>query len=99
MKIVELLRDLAVPSEDDVAAVHNMGSATRGMLLFRFTLGGLIFATSLVFLALFLFTFDFKYMLIFPLLLVYGGRRFFQLLRFIQAHRTLRTRGTVGENV
>ncbi|MGZ4882063.1 MAG: hypothetical protein ACXV5H_12260 [Halobacteriota archaeon] len=96
MKIVEILRNWSVPTEDDVAAVHAMGSATKGLLLFRFTLGGLIFAVSLVFLALFLFTFDFKYMLIFPLLLVYGGRRFFQLLRFIKAHKKLQATHIAG---
>ena len=91
MKILEILRDWSVPTEDDVAAVHNMSSATRGLLLLRFTLGGVIFVVSLVFLSLFLFTFDFKYLLIFPLLLVYGGRRFFQLLRFIKAHKKQKT--------
>ncbi len=96
MKIVETLRNWSAPTEDDVAAVHAMGSATKGLLLFRFTLGGVIFAVSLVFLALFLFTFDFKYMLIFPLLLVYGGRRFFQLLRFVKAHKKVQTTDTTG---
>ncbi|MGZ4902843.1 MAG: hypothetical protein ACXVI3_04000 [Halobacteriota archaeon] len=96
MKIVEILRSWSAPTEDDVAAVRNMGSAFKGLLLFRFTLGGLIFVVSLVFLTLFLFTFDFKYLLIFPLLLVYGGRRFFQLLRFISAHKKVQTTDTMG---
>ncbi len=96
MKIVEILRNWSAPTEDDVAAVHNMGSAIKGLLLFRFTLGGVIFVVSLVFLALFLFTFDFKYLLIFPLLLVYGGRRFFQLLRFIKAHKKVQTTDATG---
>ncbi|MGZ4882069.1 MAG: hypothetical protein ACXV5H_12175 [Halobacteriota archaeon] len=96
MKIVEILRNWSMPTEEDVAAVHSMGSTTKGLLLFRFTLGGLIFATSLIFLTLFLFTFDFKYMLLFPLLLVYGGRRFFQLLRFIKAHKRLQTTHIAG---
>ncbi len=96
MKIVETLRDWSVPTEDDVAAVRNMGSAIKGLLLFRFTLGGVIFVVSLVFLTLFLFTFDFKYLLIFPLLLVYGGRRFFQLLRFVKAHKKVQTTDTTG---
>ncbi len=86
MKILEILRSWSTPSEEDVAAVRNMHTSFKGVLLVRFSLGGLIFVVSLVFFGLFLFTLDFKYLLIFPLLLIYGGRRFFQLLRFVGAH-------------
>ncbi len=66
-----------------------MHSGLKGMFLFRFLLGGIIFAISLSFLTLFLFTLDLKYLLLFPLLLVYGGRRFFQLIKFVRAHHAV----------
>ncbi len=87
MNVAEVLRDWSTPTEEDVAAVQNMRSGIKGMFFFRFLLGGVIFAISLSFLALFLFTLDLKYLLLFPLLLVYGGRRFFQLIKFVRAHR------------
>ncbi|MGZ4928888.1 MAG: hypothetical protein ACXV76_11555 [Halobacteriota archaeon] len=91
MKIIETLRDWSTPTEQDVLSVRVMGAGARGLLLFRFTLGGLIFATAVIFFMLFILTLDFKYLLIFPLLLVYGGRRSLQLVRFIKAHKLSRT--------
>jgi hypothetical protein len=91
MKIIETLRDWSTPTEEDVLSVRVMGAGARGLLLFRFTLGGLIFATAVIFFILFILTLDFKYLLIFPLLLVYGGRRSLQLVRFIKAHKLSRT--------
>ncbi|MGZ4882205.1 MAG: hypothetical protein ACXV7G_14315 [Halobacteriota archaeon] len=91
MKIIETLRDWSTPTEQDVLSVRVMGAGARGLLLFRFTLGGLIFATAVIFFILFILTLDFKYLLIFPLLLVYGGRRSLQLVRFIKAHKLSRT--------
>ncbi|MGZ4947239.1 MAG: hypothetical protein ACXV5N_12795 [Halobacteriota archaeon] len=91
MKIIETLRDWSTPTEEDVLSVRVMGAGARGLLLFRFTLGGLIFATAVIFFMLFILTLDFKYLLIFPLLLVYGGRRSLQLVRFIKAHKLSRT--------
>jgi hypothetical protein len=91
MKIIETLRDWSTPTEEDVLSVRVMGAGARGLLLFRFTLGGLIFATAVIFFMLFILTLDFKYLLIFPLLLVYGGRRSLQLVRFIKAHKLSKT--------
>ena len=91
MKIIETLRDWSTPTEEDVLSVRVMGAGARGLLLFRFTLGGLIFATAVIFFMLFILTLDFKYLLIFPLLLVYGGRRSLQLIRFIKAHKLSKT--------
>ncbi|MGZ7131598.1 MAG: hypothetical protein ACXVIX_10680 [Halobacteriota archaeon] len=91
MKIIETLRDWSTPTEQDVLSIRVMGAGARGLLLFRFTLGGLIFATAVIFFMLFILTLDFKYLLIFPLLLVYGGRRSLQLVRFIKAHKLSRT--------
>ncbi|MGZ4879878.1 MAG: hypothetical protein ACXV7G_02215 [Halobacteriota archaeon] len=87
MKIIGTLRDWSTPTKEDVLSVRFMGAGARGLLLFRFVLGGLIFATAVIFFMLFLVTLDFKYLLIFPLLLVYGGRRSLQLVRFIKAHK------------
>ncbi len=86
MDIVATLREWCTPTVEDVAAVQNMHTGLKGMFFFRFLLGGVIFAISLSFLALFLYTFDLKYLLLFPLLLIYGGRRFFQLIKFVRAH-------------
>ncbi|MGZ4911161.1 MAG: hypothetical protein ACXVI1_10815 [Halobacteriota archaeon] len=91
MKIIETLRDWSTPTEQDVLSIRVMGAGARGLLFFRFTLGGLIFATAVIFFMLFILTLDFKYLLIFPLLLVYGGRRSLQLVRFIKAHKLSRT--------
>lgn len=87
MKIIETLRDWSTPTEEDVLSVRMMGAGARGVLLFRFTLGGLIFATSVIFFALFILTLDLKYLLLFPLLLFYGGRRSLQLVRFVKAQK------------
>jgi hypothetical protein len=85
MSIIETLRDWSTPTEEDVLSVRMMGAGARGLLLFRFTLGGLIFATSVIFFMLFILTLDLKYLLLFPLLLFYGGRRSLQLVRFVKA--------------
>ena len=87
MKIIETLREWSTPTEEDVLSVRMMGAGARGILLFRFALGGLIFATSVIFLTLFILTLDLKYLLLFPLLLVYGGRRSLQLVRFAKAQK------------
>jgi hypothetical protein len=87
MKIIETLRDWSTPTEEDVLSVRMMGAGARGVLLFRFTLGGLIFATSVIFFTLFILTLDLKYLLLFPLLLFYGGRRSLQLVRFVKAQK------------
>jgi hypothetical protein len=87
MNIIETLRDWSTPTEEDVLSVRVMGAGARGLLLFRFTLGGLIFAASAIFFMLFILTLDLKYLLLFPLLLFYGGRRSFQLVRFVKAHK------------
>ena len=87
MNIIETLRDWSTPTEEDVLSVRMMGAGARGILLFRFALGGLIFATSVIFLTLFILTLDLKYLLLFPLLLVYGGRRSLQLVRFAKAQK------------
>jgi hypothetical protein len=78
MNIIETLRDWSTPTEEDVLSVRMMGAGARGLLLFRFTLGGLIFAASV-------------YLLLFPLLLFYGGRRSLQLVRFVKAHKLSKT--------
>lgn len=91
MKIIETLRDWSTPTDEDVLSVRFMGAGAQGLLLFRFVLGGLIFATAVIFFMLFIFTLDFKYLLIFPLLLFYGGRRSLQLVRFIKAHKLSKT--------
>jgi hypothetical protein len=96
MKIIETLRDWSTPTEEDVLSVRMMGAGARGILLFRFTLGLLIFATAIIFFTLFIFTLDFKYLLIFPLLLVYGGRRSLQFVRFVKAHKL--SKMTLNEN-
>ena len=87
MNIIETLRDWSTPTEEDVLSVRMMGAGARGLLLFRFTLGGLIFAASVIFFMLFVLTLDLKYLLLFPLLLFYGGRRSLQLVRFVKAHK------------
>jgi len=87
MKIIETLREWSTPTEEDVLSVRMMGAGARLILLFRFALGGLIFATSVIFLTLFILTLDLKYLLLFPLLLVYGGRRSLQLVRFAKAQK------------
>ncbi len=87
MDIAATLREWCTPTEEDVTAVQNMRFGLKGMFFFRFVLGGVIFVIALSFLALFLYTFDFKYLLLFPLLLIYGGRRFFQLIKFVKAHQ------------
>ncbi len=89
MNIIQTLREWCTPTDEDVAAVQTMHSGLKGMFFFRFLLGGIIFVISLSFLTLFLFTLDLKYLLLFPLLLVYGGRRFFQLIKFVRAHRSI----------
>jgi hypothetical protein len=91
MKIIETLRDWSTPTEEDVLSVRMMGAGARGLLLFRFTLGGLIFAASVIFFMLFILTLDLKYLLLFPLLLFYGGRRSLQLVRFVKAHKLSKT--------
>jgi len=96
MSIIETLRDWSTPTEEDVLSVRMMGAGARGLLLFRFTLGGLIFATSVIFFMLFILTLDLKYLLPFPLLLFYGGRRSLQLVRFVKAHKLSKT--TLNEN-
>ena len=91
MNIIETLRDWSTPTEEDVLSVRMMGAGARGLLLFRFTLGGLIFAASVIFFMLFILTLDLKYLLLFPLLLFYGGRRSLQLVRFVKAHKLSKT--------
>jgi hypothetical protein len=91
MNIIETLRDWSTPTEEDVLSVRMMGAGARGLLLFRFTLGGLIFAASVIFFMLFILTLDLKYLLLFPLLLFYGGRRSLQLVRFVKAHKLNKT--------
>jgi hypothetical protein len=91
MNINETLRDWSTPTEEDVLSVRMMGAGARGLLLFRFTLGGLIFAASVIFFMLFILTLDLKYLLLFPLLLFYGGRRSLQLVRFVKARKLSKT--------
>jgi hypothetical protein len=91
MNIIETLRDWSTPTEEDVLSVRMMWAGARGLLLFRFTLGGLIFAASVIFFMLFILTLDLKYLLLFPLLLFYGGRRSLQLVRFVKAHKLSKT--------
>ncbi len=87
MTIIHRLQDLLEPTEEDIAAVRAMGTGIKGMLLVRYGLGGAILCVALFFMGMFLMTLDLKFLLLFPVFLLYGSRRFFQLIRFIQAQR------------